>query len=407
MASFYSIDVVCNGITSKNHIFTDYDYEVVDTMYRSHDENGHPVVYNFLYRYISALPIDNKKPILTLSPDPAISGSTVSAMAEKYMFSEFVDNKVKFYSKLKIIYVTSSSHILTNYKDVTVENLRNSVIANLLCLRPNTYMGSKLRLSVDQFQIIGINDNLFENDEREELDRLDISYFTLKQMRKKGIKNVMDVINEKIGDSPVMVVYDMSVTAWDAAPCVSRFLKDGIKTNTKLLNGFDVAELRELFLSIKKDNLVALDITSFDFRIDNKERAYRISCEMAKVPLFTLFRLKEKKINIFNEHSKFLIFRPIEQTSPSDLGWMILKCMSLEDREIFIKEIGDDNIISIETDIDGSIETVLVTVTTIDEQEQKSFYDPDLKISDCVLYPAQKLYMMFELLNTPENSLHT
>ncbi len=88
-----------------------------------------------------------------------------------------------------------------------------------------------------------------------------------------------------------------------------------------------------------------------------------------------------------------------------DLGWFILKGVSLETRESVIKCIDPDVIKTITIDVDGVDETVMVTTTTIAEQEQKSFYDQNLKITDCVLFPAQKLYMMFELLNTPENAL--
>lgn len=405
MSDYHIINVSCNGITSKGHIFNNFDYEVIDSMYKTADDYDHPIVYNFLYKYILTLPNDKK--IVTLSPDPVISGSTMCAIAEKYMYSNQVQDNTNFLSKLHIIYITSSPHLLNNYSDITVENLRNSLLSHVLSLRPITFMGSKLALSKDQITLIGINDNLLENDEREVLDNMEMSYFTMKQLRKKGIKNVIKSINEKIGSDPFMVVYDMASLSYETAPCVSRFLKDGIKTNPKLLNGFDEGELRELFLELKRDNLVALDITGFDFRIENKERAYRISCESAKIPLYILLEMKEKKINIFNEHSRFLIFRPIEQTHENDLGWFILKGLNLESRNEIIKNIPNDTIIDFTIDLEGTNETILLTTTTIEEQEEKSFFDPDLKITDCVLYPAQKTYMMFELLNTPQNSIHS
>jgi arginase family enzyme len=409
----YLINVVCNGITAKDHIFKQFDHEVVDSMYRTCDENGHPLAYNFLYKYISTLPIGNGKTIITFSPDPSISGSTIAAMAEKYIQTEpDIDGSMKFTSKLKILMITSSSHLFTNYTEITVENLRNSMLSHLIGKKRSTYMGNKLVLSKDQFTLIGLNDNLLENAEREELENCDVSYFTLKQMRKKSIKSIIDAFNEKIGDDPLMVVFDLASTSYESAPCVSRFLKDGIKTSPDLLNGFNVGELRELFLSINCENLVACDITGYDFRLDNKERAYRITCETSKIPLFTLLKMKEKKLNIFNENSKFLIFRPIEQTSETDLGWFIMRGLSLEDRENIMKSIPDDIIIDFtieDTDPDNTNnyqeQTVLITTTTIEEQNKKSFYDPDLKITDCVLYPAQKLYMTFELLNTPQNSI--
>lgn len=401
--NIFLINVTCNGITAKEHILEKFDHEIIDSMYKSSDDKGIPLVYNFLYRYVSALPANKK--IITFSPDPVTSGSTISAMAEKYMYSEIDGNSVKFLSKLKILYITSSTHLLTNYSELSIENLRNSMLSHLLGKMPVSYMGNKLRLSKEQFVLVGINDNLLEHDEQEELDRCDVSYFTLKQLRKKGIKKVINSINLKFGNDPLMVVYDMASTSYECAPCVSRFLKNGTRTSPKLLNGFNEEELRELFLTINKTNLVACDITGFDLRIENKERAYRITCEACKIPLYTLIGMKERKINIFNEHSKFLIWRPIEQTSETDLGWFLMRGLSLVDRENIMKSIPKDTIINFNVEDDGVEEVVLISTSTIDEQNSKSFYDPDLKLTDCVLYPAQKLYMTFELLNTPENSI--
>lgn len=401
----FLINVVCNNITAKDHMFKEFNYEVIDAMYKTYDENGFPLVYNFLYKYISALPINNNKVIVTLSPDPVISGSTISAMSEKYIYNEIVNNKVNFLSKLKILYITPSSHVLNNYSDITIENLRNSMLSHLLGQQSITYMGNKLNLSKDQFILIGLNDELLNNDEKEELDKLDIKYFTLKQLRKKGITNVIKSINCNFSNDPLMVIYDMSCTSYETAPCVSRFLRDGTRTELKLLNGFNEKELRELFLAIDKNKLVACDITGFDLRIENKERAYRITCEACKIPFYTLIGMKEKKINIFNETSKFIIWRPFEQTSETDIGWFIMKGLSLIDRENIIKSIPSDTIINFVVDIEGVEETVLLAVTTIEEQNEKCFYSSDVKINDCVLYPAQKLSMVFELLNTPENCI--
>lgn len=410
----YTINVSCNEITAKNHLWNKFDYEVIDAMYKSSDENKHPIVYNFLYKFVQNIQKD--KVIVTFSPDPSISASTIAGMAEKYMYCEMTGKKneetLKYKSSLKVIYLTSSPHVLVKYKNVTIENLRNSVISNLLCMKYPSFTGHKLALDVSQFILVGINDNLLEDDEREVITNQDITYFTLTQIRKKGIHNIMAAINEKIEDSPVIVIYDMSVTSYETAPCVSRFLKDGIKTNPTFLNGLDFNELKQIFENINKTNVVALDITSFDFRLDSKERAYRISCEAAKIPLVSLLEIKEKKINIFNEHSRFIIYRPMEQTSMTDVGWYILKGISLELREEVMKSIDDDTIITLDIDLngDGNIETILLTTTTMSEQENKVFRTNDdttvnVKIIDCVLYPVEKTSMMFELLNTNENDV--
>lgn len=406
----YFININCNEITGKNHVYNKFDYEVINELYKTCNEDGYPIVYNLIYKL--ALTIPKSKKIITLSPDPAISSATIAGLAEKYMCGQFDSTSTISMPKLRILYLTASPHLLTNFKDITFENLRNSIISNAMCvlnIGTPSYTAHKLALHPDQFFLIGINDNLLEDDEREILDNSGITYFTMKQLRSKKISNVMDFINDKIMSDPLMVVFDMGSTSYNTAPCVTRFLKDGTKTNITDLNGFDKPELTEIFSKINKENLVGLDITSFDFRIDNKEIAYRISCEAARLPLSLLLEIKEKKINIFNEHSRFLIYRPIEQLSEFDVGWYILRGVPLNIREQIMKHIDDDTITSVQIDVndDGVEQMVLITTTTMFEQEQKSIFAKGAKITDCNLYQTEKTSMMFELLNTMENSLHT
>lgn len=406
----YLINVSFPTITAKGHILNKFDYEVIDDMYNKFDDNGYPIVYNFLYKYI--LQLEKNNIVVTFSPDPAVSSSTISGFAERPQYMYCIpkkDNTISYLSKLKILYITGTPHLLTNYCDITVENLTNSIISNLLCLNERiSYTGHKLKLNSDQFFVIGLNENLIENDQNEMLHNLGITNFTLKQLRKKGISNVIKSINEIICDDPIFVVFDMSVTSYEIAPCVNRFIKDGMHNiNLKHLNGLNVVELKELFLNVNKTNLVGMDITGYDFRIDSKELAYRITAETAKIPLTILLDFKEKKINIFNEDSRFIIYRPIEQEDENDVGWFILKGMSLGMREELMKDIDSDTITTMTIELDGEDQSVLISTTTMTEQESKTYFDIEIKITDCVLYPAQKAQMMFELLNTPENCLHT
>lgn len=399
--NMYFLNVNCNGITSKNHFYSKCDYEIIDELYNNYDENGYPIIYNLVHKI--ALNIPKSKKLVTFSPDPAVSGGTITGLAEKFTF---VQGDV--FPKLRIIYLTSSAHMLTNYKEITLENLANSTISNAMGHRNNSYSGHRFVMNPDQFFLLGINDNLIEDDEREILNDSGITYFTLEQIRKKGISKVIEYINGKILSDPLMVVFDMSSTSYNSCPCVTRFLKDGLKTNMTKLNGFNNTELTEIFSKINSENLVGLDITSFDFRIDEKELAYRISCEIGRIPLNLLLGIKEKKINVFNENSRFLIYRPADQESKSDVGWYILRGVPLQLREELMKHIDDDTITSISIDIDGNgkEQLILVTTTTMTEQESKSILMEDTKMMDCCLYPNEKTSMMFELLNTEENSLH-
>ena len=77
-------------------------------------------------------------------------------------------------------------------------------------------------------------------------------------------------------------------------------------------------------------------------------------------------------------------------------------------REEIIKYIENDTIITLQIDIDndGNEQTVMITTTTLGEQEEKTFFSENKKINDCILFPVEKTSAMFELLNTNENSLH-
>jgi hypothetical protein len=225
----------------------------------------------------------------------------------------------------------------------------------------------------------------------------------MKQIRSKGIKNIVKSVINMIGDDPVHIVFDMAVMSHASCPYITRFLKD-TDIDTSILNGLTIGELEELLISLPK-KIVGLDIVGFNFESNVSDRAYRITCEIAKMPLKHILNITEKKINIFSEHSKFLIWRPLDQDNALDIGWYILRGTTLDMREEIIKELSsednDDKIISF--DIDG--EHVLVSTTTILEQQEKTYYMAS-SIYECALMPEEKIDMLFELLNTPQNSLN-
>ena len=154
------------------------------------------------------------------------------------------------------------------------------------------------------------------------------------------------------------------------------------------------------------------------FMFDNSVEYY----ELSKI------NLKESSLNIFNDYSKFLIYKPIYNSTDNsinlednstdnsinlednsvntdiddieeDHGWFILRGMDLKTRNEILEIIGDNIILMTIPDIDDNKDMdVMVTATTIAEQNEISFYatsDPN----DCALFPEEKASMMFELLN--------
>ena len=398
------INIKLQQITAKNNIHSNFDYETSEDFYEKTDENGIPIIYNFLYKYILKLPKDKK--IITMSPDPVISASTIVGLAEKYMYTDVQNNnneqRVVYKSNLKIIYFTAKSHLSNEFLDPTIKNLSSQIISNAMCTVENTFTRHNLAVSPTQFILVGINTDIVENTEIDDLNKQNITFFSINQIRKKKINKIIDTINDMIGDDPVHIIFDMSCMSIDIAPCVTRFVD---LAQHEKIDGFGMNEIEHFFNEINKKSLVGLDITGYDLRINNSEQAFRVMCEIPQRVLQIALEIKEKKLNIFNEHSKFLIWRPIDQDSDNDTGWFILKNIALDIREKLISHIGDDKIITIQTeDDDGEQIESYVTVTSFHEQQNRTFYAENT-IFDCVLFPAQKMYSMFELLNTNENSI--
>lgn len=103
---------------------------------------------------------------------------------------------------------------------------------------------------------------------------------------------------------------------------------------------------------------------------------------------------KSNKITLFNENSKFLIFRHIEQIDKNDYGWYILRGLNKELRRKILLELTDDTII----DFDIDDKSYFITTTTM-EKQNKMNYLANNNLLDTVLFPDEKKDMCFELIN--------
>ena len=150
-----------------------------------------------------------------------------------------------------------------------------------------------------------------------------------------------------------------------------------------------------------KENIVALDIVEFNPMIGNRKDV-EATKDIIKYILKIIFDIKEKRINLFSEYTPFLIYRPIEQIDyETDIGWYILRGMNFQQREELINLIPDDSIITLDIDLNdnGIEETFLITKTTINEQDEKSYFAAST-IEDTTLFPQEKAFMCFELINS-------
>lgn len=198
------------------------------------------------------------------------------------------------------------------------------------------------------------------------LDHYDIKYLTSNKIK----QNNVDIINMLLDpENKLHVIFNIKV--------LNELNKDNI---------YDI-------LNLIKNNVIAFDLVDYNPNNDN-DKSNNIK-EICRNCLVTCFDLKEKSINIFNENTEFLIYRPLMQQDPrTDIGWDILRGLKLSEKEQFIKNIDDNQIISI--DVDG--QDYLVTKTTMEEQNKKTYLLAKT-INDIALFPQEKESMMFELIN--------
>jgi hypothetical protein len=120
-----------------------------------------------------------------------------------------------------------------------------------------------------------------------------------------------------------------------------------------------------------------------------------MTSEVCRIFIKNIFNIKEKKINIFTEDSRFLIYRPESiEDEDGDIGWYILRFLETEQKEKLLEQLIDDSIMHLDIEDVGG---VYITATTMNEQNEKSYYTSS--IMDCCLFPQEKFLMAFELLS--------
>ena len=221
--------------------------------------------------------------------------------------------------------------------------------------------------------------------------------FNLDILRKKGITNILLMLLEKYKNKHVICAFSMNI--FDNTICPTEPIK-----NHKY---FSSHELNEIVLTLN-NKVNSLIITNFNLNNEN-EYAVRLTSEVIQILYKNIMDIKEAQINVFNIHSRFLIFRPLEQTDENDIGWFILRFLSNEQKNKLLSHIPDNTIMILNLDDveeskiydltdDIDVDDVLISVTTIDEQNKKNYYVSN-DMTDCCLYPQEKTLMTFELVN--------
>lgn len=355
---------------SPNEIKQSYDFEVNIKMFLEKDERGLPIGYEILYKHIKEYSLKNPlDKIITIGGNNSISSATIAAMNDKYMthMGDICE------SSLRIIWFDMFPDIKTN----TI-NLDEVSISSLIGLYNPTLVNHKLLIKPSQIMYIGLTDD----EDITLVNEYGIEYYTTFKIKQIGINSILPLIRDFIEDNPVHIAIDMKV--FDKTICPSVFPQ-----NTDGLTENDIMSV----LDVVNKNIVSMDITEFNPFVQTQACSKKTR-ELARRCLVSAFSINEKTINIYNEDSRFLIYRPSLQSSIDDYGWYLMSNIPLKIKNEIIKNIDSDIIISVELDD----EEFLATTTTISEQNNKSYYGT-MKITDTTLFPAEKIYMPFELIN--------
>jgi hypothetical protein len=387
------INIPCGQSDAKETIYNNFERQVDPDLYNRLDDRDIPIIYYTFYKYILSLQKDIRP--IVFSPDYAISSSTIAAISEKYMIAESEGENVKYTSPVKIIYLTSIVHI-DELKELCPQTFAKSILSNVFGNNDVSYTRHKFIPSPQNIILFGLNDNVICSDDIEKLNNDNVIHFTLYQIRKKGIDNILERLQEIIGDDPVYFVFDMSVMSIIFTPAVFRFVDQSDTNIENQIDGLSDNEVIKIFKAFDKSKIIGLDITGYNLKKDMPEKQLMITSYCAKLPLIHLLKIKEKKINVFNNDTKFLIFRLTQRENDQDIGWYILKGASIEFEEKVIKELEltDNNISIFMLDEETPI---YISTTTVAEQKEKSFYTATT-IHDCALIPEEEQKMVFYLI---------
>ena len=406
---FCSVNTNFDPIPNEENIKNKFDKIIKSDIYEK--EN----CYELLYKEYEKLFKENNK-IITISGDRTMSASTISGLSTNCITR---NGDGTFTSDLKIIYIDSKPdlELFDIYSDkFTNKMYRTSVVSNLLCLindseteTSKTYTKHPLPIEPSQFIFLGLQ-YLTDAEINFMMDN-SIEYYELNKINAK-LENILDkIITDCNYSQNIAVVFDLTSLQLNIAPCTVRDKSDeNINVNSDTNNkGFNLDQLNLILnkLSSISNRIRLLDITGHYLQ-DIKNILNRITIETIQQIYGKIFKLKESSLNIFNEQTKFLIYREITSkeydNEEEDYGWYILMGIDLKLRDEILESIEDriilltipkiDNDDCIDEDVD-----VMIMSTTMAEQNEMCYYTTT-DINDGVLYPEEKVAMMFELLNS-------
>ncbi len=368
--------------------------------------------YSDLYTKVKSILKQNPdKQLISFSVDTAVSSATIAAVNEQFLSIEpnpnTMNNSAAYKSSMKIIYIDSrpdiKSLVMNDEGKFKQKEFRDSVVSNLLGLNKTeyddsfTYTHHQASINPSQFIMLGLNDVLLEQTEKEELMQMDIPFYSY-QLSKDKMPTVINKIKSLVKSDPVFIVFDLSVFDRNIMPLSTRDVTD------KSFIGLNLDHLKMITEQLNDLNIVGMDITGYFLSCKDSEPAFKISCETIQRIYGKMLNMKESKLNIFNENSRFLIFK---QLNTYDFGWNIFRGVPEDIKHMLLSKLKDNKFLFLDQE-NGQVDEfneddinpnhIVISCTTMVEQNDISFYSAQSQF-DKALYPGEKSSMLFELLN--------
>lgn len=387
MSDLYFIKAQCHMSSRKlgfqfgaDDIRNNYNFEIKSNEFNEQSDKickG----YDILYEHILNVLKKCSKKIIVVGGDHSIAAGTIPAINEKYIIKKKEEklyaSEKKFSSHLKILWIDVHPDIMTyDFMENKNNDLHEKAVSSLMGLINPVLTNQKLLLEPNQFIFYGLH-----KDNIDTVNEYEMKHYTTDKIKTLGVDKITNSIKSFIKNDPLHVSIDMKVFN-------ESFVPSTFPANNKGLTPNDVIPL----LKELKNNIVSMDISEFNPYLGSKQDCKKTR-ELERKIIIDTFDIKEKRINIFTEDSEFLIYRPLHQLNPSDIGWYILENISTDLKEQIIKNIQNDTIIEINTD--G--QDILVSKTSMNEQNNISYYT-SRTIQDIALYPDEKYAMCFKLL---------
>lgn len=212
-----------------NKLQKDSEYKLKNITIKNEDFNENFEGYEKLYK-ITNLSLYNDEIPIILGGDHSISLGSVPAVLDKYK------------EDLSIVWIDAHADINTQ-KTSPSGNLHGMPLASVFNLM-NPVVKSNYIPFFNQLIYIGLRS--IDEKEYEILEKNNITYFTDKDIKKDGIINIMDKVNQKIKSKNIHISFD--IDSMDASIVPS--------TGTPVENGLSYDQTCEVIKSLKNNNSI-------------------------------------------------------------------------------------------------------------------------------------------------------